>query len=456
MSYTMRVLEHTGRINMDIGSIKHIIANTISCSKLKKFDMYKLNGAPHNFLDVATNYQRFVVFINGTRNTECSDVIKLEESKTINGIANNFKVFLHPHSAGQEIVSPEGVVLAVFDKQHFSVDILFDLFGGEIANNLEIFQYIMSKVQELVFEPIELLSSWKHTSEKEQLIKTFSEGIRKQQAEERARSASRIATLENDIKSYMRTLKQRHDELRALRLSVVAIEKNDAEIIKGLIDDMDLIINNEQVKDLRVEGSKFIVTTNDIIIESDKGKRYFGGEYTIEIEPKSTEVKFFGNNRRRSYWTDNDPHPHVNGNTGDACLGNVSSTIAELCSQMQLYALTLICIDFLKSANTADPAGKNVINWDSIDDDGNITPARNVSIQCPECDEYYEEDQLYIVYNSFERFYYNDDGERIDVDEECDMDDYDEIEYEGEHMVCANCRCEYYHYSELAQAYIRD
>ena len=47
-------------------------------------------------------------------------------------------------------------------------------------------------------------------------------------------------------------------------------------------------------------------------------------------------------------------------------LGNVSTTIAELCSAKEIYPLFLVCLEYLQSVNTDDSAGRKVYNWEEI------------------------------------------------------------------------------------------
>ncbi len=121
----------------------------------------------------------------------------------------------------------------------------------------------------------------------------------------------------------------------------------------------------------------------------------------------TSEVLFDSDCKHSSYWSTQDPHPHVDGLSKKACLGNIESTVAELCSQMQLYALAMILIDFLESANVSDAAGKCVVSWPEIDKNGN-----------PIC--------------------HNDNNKPI----YCDDDDHD-----------CDCCCETYHIGDLCEVY---
>ena len=187
-----------------------------------------------------------------------------------------------------------------------------------------------------------------------------------------------------------------------------------------------------KVKDVLIQEDKFVVQTDVLYaIASGSGSRYHIGEFNIEINMGNTHIRFHNTtNKRRGYWS-MDSHPHVNGDTGEACLGSVAPTIAELCSQGELYALSLVLIDFLENANTSDSAGRHVVAWDKVDKDGKVIESgrglrdreREEEIHtCDVCDE--EVDETLYGYNV------DSDGDlvnRLDV--------------------CAGCAEEYYHFS---------
>jgi ribosomal protein S27AE len=97
---------------------------------------------------------------------------------------------------------------------------------------------------------------------------------------------------------------------------------------------------------------------------------------------------------------------------------------------MELYALTLVGIDFLESTNTSDPAGKNIVNWDKVDEEGNIVEPEP-DWTCNHCGEgQSEHDDGYTVFTSYT-------GERNGTGE-----------FGEERYVCGHCRDEHYTYHE--------
>src|SRR5690606_9940189 len=124
------------------------------------------------------------------------------------------------------------------------------------------------------------------------------------------------------------------------------------------------------------------------------------GSMKIVMNMSNTDVRFYNlDNPRHGYWTNEDPHPHVSGGNNTACLGNVASTIAELCSRNEVYALALMCIDFLENANTTDPAGAKVVNWDEVDEEGNIIRSGEEDDEenefCDCCQSHHREEDMF-------------------------------------------------------------
>jgi len=441
---TIKVLDYEGRFGTTsesnsrmMGKIKTSVEVLLPDASLTNLDIYKVNAKRHSFLEeTRINKKRVIMAVYGTRN-KTSDTLELEAPETIYGIENQFTTFLPPAEEGLVFLSEHGIPLAQWNEKYYSLDILFNLFADDSEEHLKIFDHIMQEFNKLVFIPLTYANSWVHTKNKEALTASFSDALRKAKEQDLENDKRRATQLETEIRTYMRSIKNYSDEAIICRKRVEEGMKGIEALSENLIRDLDLIVAHEKVTDLRIEDGKFIVSTVPLIITSDKGNRYYGGKYRIELDPQRTDVHFFGDNPRQSYWTSRDPHPHVDGENGHACLGNTSGMIAELCSQMQIYALTLICIDFLESANTTDVAGAKVVNWDRVDEDGNVIEAEcpiRVELQtCDHCDEDVEE--LFDVYEGYD----NEEDELVDHS-----------------FVCADCREEHYHYDEEAEAYLRD
>lgn len=253
------------------------------------------------------------------------------------------------------------------------LNIVPNVFGEHNDDNVALLTKIIHLVNKHVFLQRILDYSWKSTTKKEQLTAEFTEHIKRNQLSYIKDDKRKLGEAEGNIRYYTDELKKSFDSRTRYMQQIEVAEKRLDAVSEKLLKDLDNIVANPKVKELFIKDGKFIVHTEPVYAYHDEtGERYYIGNMRIEMNPQNTEVKFYGDNPRKSYWSHHDPHPHVSGESGNACLGNVASTIAELCSQMELYALTMVCIDFLESVNTSDSAGKNIVNWDRVDEKGNI------------------------------------------------------------------------------------
>lgn len=344
----------------------------------------------------------------------------------------------HPENA-IEIKSEEGECLATYAPEKEQLTINSDMFSKEVTKEAEnLLRFIMSQMEKLVWEPIYLQDSWVHTRDKKALSKRLIEDTKALRFKEIEYSKKQLVESEQIIKEQRERLKKTIDNLYTLRRQIAVEEENINTVGEKMIKELELIANHRKVVDLRIKNDIYEVFTDDIYCYTDEDKRYYIGKMKFTMNLKNTDMRFFNlNNPRKGYWTDKDPHPHVNGRNGEACLGNVSTTIAELCARNELYALALTCIDFLENVNTHDPAGAKVTHWDEVDLDGDIIQEGRIVEywNCDACGNEYEEgDGQYTA--------------------------YDEVDGDGdlcsEVVICEDCRCEYYHYSDYFDAYVAD
>lgn len=417
--------------------IKEQVRIYLTDAKLEVIDVYNMKGVSSTTL--AGNKERLVILGNHTQSGAGN------ERAEINGIS-----LLNPCGAGTLITSEDGVVLAEVLKpengSHLQLNILFDLFGAFNDVNRALFKYIMKELNEKVFRKELLDFSWKHTTQREKLTAVFTEQIKVSQEKYIKDDTRRVNNIEDQIREYIRELKNRYDERIRLNNQIESAKARLDKVDDKLIKDLDNIIANKKVKDLYIRDNKFVVETNPIYAYHDKtGERYYIGNMRIEMQPSNTDVRFYGDNPRRSHWTQADPHPHVDGHNGHACLGNVGSTIAELCSQMELYALTMICIDFLESVNTEDSAGRNIINWDKVDEEGKVIiapepePEPEDTWVCDFCEETCpDHEESFRVFES-----YTGDAEGNG-------------NWGEERFVCEDCLNDHYIYHECLDEHIRE
>ena len=130
----------------------------------------------------------------------------------------------------------------------------------------------------------------------------------------------------------------------------------------------------------------------------NKSDRRLLGRMRVRINLEYYSVLFENlDHRRTSYWGEDCHHPHVEKNY-EPCLGNMSSMIAECKETNSLYAVYLLCLNFLQTFEPEDPAGEYYVCWDRVDEEGNIVEAGRDDkywYTCSVCGEGLHEDEYY-------------------------------------------------------------
>ena len=250
------------------------------------------------------------------------------------------------------------------------------------------------------------------------------EKILKEKQEEYENQKAEVEYLEAKINKAKKILETKRNNLEK------AAKETD---IKNIEQQLEAIKNNIYVE--KVEFKKLIqklrITTKDIYMTSPEIEddiRYLG-KMQIDISLDNYLIRFANlNNTRYNYWGEDGPHPHVS-NAGNACLGNLSDTLAIASEENNLYIAVLQCIGFLQTYDPSDCAGAYYRAWDRVDEDGNIIEEGNMNIYtCDECGANCDEDEIYICEHC---------GRRVCPDCERYVERYG-------YSVCPNCLDELY------------
>ena len=255
---------------------------------------------------------------------------------------------------------------------------------------------------------------------------------------------STLEMTQENIKTAEKYMNRQYELLRETMAGLEVERNKKKEDI--LTKEIESILSHPLTSDVVVDKQTLNIFTKNIDIYDEEGNRYRGNNYRIAFDYGMYSVRFYGQDDdlcRKSYWTDKDPHPHVNGETGIACLGDAGSMISIAMNEHELYASYVIAINFLQQVNTDDPAGKYIRNWDCIDDEGNIidNPHEGV-IECSNCGRLINED------NEDEYYECPICGEIFCDECVC------WIESE-ERYVCDNCLDTYYSYCDQCGTYVR-
>lgn len=375
------------------------LAPNYNANNNNTFKMYSL-GTSHSH-NVGGEKDLTVFNFSSKRPSELIDVNKDPEHSTKIGEVNIFIAnAFTPQAVTDGIVqikTEEGFVLAEYQISNNQLNILFDLTYTFTPERNYVMGYILKEIASYL-EEMHLINSFKHSKQKDKLLDGLRAQVKRDEEREKNNLLDKVAQYKSEIdslRSSLTTTIRNHDSAfnKISNMSEYAEKR-----VATFMDEVALILGFDKVEDMYVEGERLCIHTAPLNIRaSGSGQLYFGGRYIIKIKVSNSEVRFFAkdDNVRQGYWTGRDPHPHVDGSGGSACLGNASSTIAELCSQNQLYPLTLVLIDFLENANTNDSAGAKVVNWPAVKADGTVgSVGRSGQLFCTLNNEWYDAEDV--------------------------------------------------------------
>ncbi len=274
------------------------------------------------------------------------------------------------------------------------------------------------------------------------ILDTKLDFLKREEDEKLKEIENEIAVLKNNIGTAERYMNRNYADLR---VAMKTLEKLEQTEDVSFVDEIKHIMEHPLVENVIVDNAerKLIVETDNIIIQDEDGNKYLGNRFKIVFNFERYNVRFYGLDEdlhRKSYWTNHDPHPHIDGGNGVACLGDAGSMLSISMNEKELYASYIIALNFLQQVNTEDVAGKNIGNWDCIDDEGNIidNPHKR-TYTCACCGATIEDD---------EKFECHDCGDIICVD--C-------YRYNAEgYRVCDSCIDENYTYCDYCGEYHKD
>lgn len=212
----------------------------------------------------------------------------------------------------------------------------------------------------------------------------------------------KLSNCERQIKNGIEHVQQYSSRKREHTRKLTVLQKESKDE-RDFTSDIDAILSHPTVKHMKVnmeDGNREIYIYTDYIdIYDEKGNRFKGNKYKVKFNFNNMSVKFFGedeNYNRTSCWGENCPHPHVDGDNGNPCLGDAGSMLAMSMNEYELYASYIIALNFLQQVNVNDGAGEHIYNWDCIDEEGNIidNPYKNKYKSCAVCNCDVHEDDL--------------------------------------------------------------
>lgn len=158
-----------------------------------------------------------------------------------------------------------------------------------------------------------------------ELNKVFNEIVFKDNKRNLEKAKEEVVTYKLDINRYQRHLNDLWSKYKYAMSRVKALS-NETE--KDYTSDMEAILNHKYVTSVMAipTGKVVEIKTDYIDIYDEKGNRFKGNKYLLSFDFDDMTCYIEGldeDYNRKSYWTDNDPHPHVNGENGEACWGSM-------------------------------------------------------------------------------------------------------------------------------------
>lgn len=334
------------------------IRETLTDTPLTSVNVYNMLHDRHNH--TAGGEKNLIIFVNATSKNsgdEHADTLFDED------------VILLParySPVDMQITNGNDLTIAEFNKERNQLNILYDMFGNvdRLREKIDMFRRILSEVN-TYFANKENEFSWKRTADKAALIAGINETVKEARFSIINENKRRLSDAEQECRVYREKLKLNMDKIENYKKIILSFDADVNKYLDGLIRDMDLISNFEKVKDVQYKDNLFHIYTHPLICTDTEGRRFKVGSFRIEINLDNTKIRFYGDTPRKSFWSEKDYHPHIKYD-GNACLGNIDTTVAEFCSTLQLYPLCMLLIDYLETANLEDTAGRHVTNWERV------------------------------------------------------------------------------------------
>lgn len=366
---TVKVLAHAGKYQItstQSAEIKALLNHSVK--GIEEFIVYLMHNGGQ---DYRTGRSKFVTFIgcvpSDKQGTEVASV-------DIGGTSYAFEQIIPKEvPAHFATLVLEGNLTVYYDMERNEVYIPYNISeidNGDIQNI--IIQELVKLVKLNFIDEIANRDSFMKSRNPELIKSRITAYMLRSKDSEINNLTQDISSRQSNIRDYKERIINEAKRMEQASIQLAGYQNHDYGVdkyIAGLED----VAKHVDVENLIVNENNVSIFVNNVYAHAyvdNQDRRYYIGNMEIRIDMNNADVRFFGDNPRRSHWTAKDPHPHVDGNNGRACLGNADATIAQLCSQKEIYPLFLVCLDFLQNANTEDTAGRKIVNWDEVDEHG--------------------------------------------------------------------------------------
>ena len=315
-----------------------------------------------NEVDKESLYIYIDMYIYGSKQQSKCD------SKTIYGYKYRENIELWASAPESNIIfTPENIDIAEYTNN--TILIHYDIFKD---NGIEIATSILANI---IKDYIMLTTLDKEELEKikyEKMLANILKVIENTNKNESRREHDRLVMITSDIGRYTDSLARMYKEQQQIMKRIEVIQKASDEKQDKIKKDLEQILALDKIRSITPssDGKALNVRTELLYGYTQHNRCFKLAPYNITINFIDGSIRFDCPQafKRRSCWSESCPHPHI-ATGGEACFGNIASTIAQLIADMELFALITVILNYLESINVEDIAGEYCTNWDEVDPD---------------------------------------------------------------------------------------
>jgi len=190
-----------------------------------------------------------------------------------------------------------------------------------------------------------------------------------------------ISTINKRIDQIKHTILVRNEDLRGLKKKIADVSNLVIEeeyklngmtnYLNSLEDEirtkLSTALTFKEISRIEPVGTLINLYTNDLFYVRSKDEVYFIGKFVITVNVKEYRVSFKNQAITVDAYNHGMQAPHVF-SAGNACLGNLEAQLPEAIKNGSLDMVALLCVNFLTSVNTSDPAGAMYHYWPTVID----------------------------------------------------------------------------------------
>lgn len=373
--------------SFSLNTINKLVYSTLIPTYKRDVAVYYSRMSYHNLHTKNRDYPKFYVIIaGGIRPTHTSITPERTPSKfrewKLSWSGSSFPYIGISEQVGLETIpiydEATGWVAAyIVNRNHLFIT--FDaLHDNTDENSYKILEFIFMKAAEYACLTEE---EAKHITE-EYSIMSFGSIVKRSME-------NRIVSLQNDISTSLDKIDSAQRQiLEYSNKLMISMELKNA--LSNKINEQNYsqeyleILKISHVESLCCDESTISVKTNDIYVRDPRdGEVFHLGKFLITInvnhgDRRTRPISWKNLTQRIDAFEESMHAPHVF-RAGNACLGNAEPMITDAITKRNVYEMVMVAVEFIKSVNVDDPAGRLVRRWphvnkDEVPESANLEP----------------------------------------------------------------------------------